>query len=123
MTPLAAASLPEWSVSRGRLGLLELADLVLGAADLRAGLVVALARRDLLALGLLVEVGLDRAGLLGDVAVLVRQLLGVVGRLVDDVLVVLDLHHHHVRWRRLLRRRRRLLVLWRRRGRRQRQRR
>src|ERR1041384_4582846 len=43
---------------RGRLGLLELADLVVGAADVGARVIVALARRDGLALGLLVEVGL-----------------------------------------------------------------
>src|SRR5690606_23273152 len=89
------------------IGLLELADLVVGAADLRARGVVVLARRDLLALGLALEVGLLGVRLLGDVAVLVGQVLRVVGRLVDLVLVR-RLHHHHVRRRLHGRRSRRL---------------
>src|SRR5262249_18522203 len=101
-----------------RLRILELADLVLvGAADLRARLVVALLRRVALALGFLLEVRLLRARFLGDAAVLVGQELRVVVGLVLDVLVVLDLDHRHVR-RWLLRRRlllllRRLLRRWR----------
>ena len=87
-----------------RFGVLELADLVVGAADLRARLVVALLARLGFALGFLVEVRLLRARLFRDVAVLVARELRVVGRLVLDVLVVLDLDHRHVR-RRLHRRR------------------
>jgi hypothetical protein len=89
----------------GRLALLELTDPVVGTADLGAHVVVALARGLGLALLFLVEVGLLRARLLGDVAVLVGQELRVVWRLLREVLVR-NLDHRHVRRRRL-----RLLLL------------
>src|SRR5262249_18534251 len=82
---------------RRLLGLFELTDLVVGPADLGTLRVVALARRFGLALGFLVEVGLVRARLFRDVAVLVRQELRVVRRLVLDVLLVRHLDHRHVR--------------------------
>src|SRR5690606_13829616 len=110
-------------VERGRLGLLELGDLVLGAADLLALDVALLGggrRAPLLAL----EVGLARVGLLGDVAVLVAQKARVVRRLLDLVFVR-HLDRLHARRLdlllfRLRRRRRRLHRRGRDRGRRRR---